>query len=278
MRGAIFGDVGGHRNQFFAALSALGVNLATGEVPDDLHVISVGDLVHRGPDSDDIVNFVDKALDINPDRWTQLIGNHEAMHVGLSVPFWNCSCSARTDALLKKWHSNDTARLATAFSGTAAKRLVLPETVVTHAGLTRLLWLKLGGSPDAGVVAQQINDAAINDTCRPGNMLNGGRNRFNAGVFWAAASTEVYPSWDDEEMPFNQVHGHTAPFSWGFQSWYPATPLKYRKVMNAYPFDRASVLRTENGGSFVGVDPAFGKVETIPSQPYLNVEDFVLLH
>lgn len=49
MKGYVFGDVGGHASSFFASLSSLGVNIETGEIPEGIHIVQVGDLIHQGP-------------------------------------------------------------------------------------------------------------------------------------------------------------------------------------------------------------------------------------
>src|SRR6266511_2602052 len=74
---AVLGDLSGHLAPFVQALGELGVDVAAARVPDDLVVVQVGDLVHKGPDSDTIVALVDRLLDANPGRYLQLLVNHE---------------------------------------------------------------------------------------------------------------------------------------------------------------------------------------------------------
>ena len=57
IRVAVIGDVGGHVEELRRELRALGAS-ETGVLPDDLVVIQVGDLVHRGPDSEAVVRLV----------------------------------------------------------------------------------------------------------------------------------------------------------------------------------------------------------------------------
>lgn len=77
----LIGDVGGHLPFFEDALTAAGVS-AGGVVSEGVVVVQVGDLVHKGPDSDACVSLAGKLLDRNPGRYVQLLGNHEAHYLG----------------------------------------------------------------------------------------------------------------------------------------------------------------------------------------------------
>ena len=55
-RVAVIGDVGGHLAELRRELVRLGADEETGELPDDLTIVQVGDLVHRGPDSAGVVS------------------------------------------------------------------------------------------------------------------------------------------------------------------------------------------------------------------------------
>ena len=54
-RVAVVGDVAGHLDELRTELRRLGADGGTGRLPDDLTIIQVGDLVHRGPASDAVV-------------------------------------------------------------------------------------------------------------------------------------------------------------------------------------------------------------------------------
>jgi hypothetical protein len=85
MRVAVIGDIGGHVDELRAELARLGVK-RDGLLPSDLLVIQVGDLVHRGPASDDVITLVDSYLRNEPHRWIQLVGNHEANYLRFRGP------------------------------------------------------------------------------------------------------------------------------------------------------------------------------------------------
>ena len=83
---AIFGDLSGHLHPFEEALKRLGAVPETATVPDGLLVVQVGDLVHRGPDSDAIVDLVDRMMDAN--RATLNADKRQLRLLIGSRPFW----------------------------------------------------------------------------------------------------------------------------------------------------------------------------------------------
>ncbi|MGO9028167.1 MAG: hypothetical protein ACLQOZ_06025 [Acidimicrobiales bacterium] len=54
-------------------MAALGADLDHGIVPEGLAIIQVGDLVHKGPDSEGCVALVERFLLNSPGRWVQLV-------------------------------------------------------------------------------------------------------------------------------------------------------------------------------------------------------------
>ncbi|ORA39184.1 metallophosphoesterase [Mycobacterium aquaticum] len=61
MRIAVIGDVGGHALALRDELTRLGAH-PDGSLPEDLLVIQVGDLIHRGPDSAQVLDLVEHYL------------------------------------------------------------------------------------------------------------------------------------------------------------------------------------------------------------------------
>ena len=76
LRVALIGDIGGHCEALRQELRRLGAT-EDGCLPDDVVIVQVGDLIHRGPDSDGVIRLVDRYVTEQPRRWIQLIGNHE---------------------------------------------------------------------------------------------------------------------------------------------------------------------------------------------------------
>src|SRR5580704_8864056 len=120
-------------------LQELDADTATGIIPDDLVVVQVGDLVHRGPDSTGVVALVDRMMSASPGQWVQLIGNHEAQE-GLGGPdFWHEPLSPGLRSDLRRWVDGNQARLAVALD-----TVEYGPVLVTHAGLTRHKWVAIG--------------------------------------------------------------------------------------------------------------------------------------
>lgn len=99
---AVIGDVGGHFGPLVHLLGELGVRFgAEIDWPDDLHVIQVGDLVHRGPASAEVVGLVAGLLERGV--WTQIVGNHEQLYVDRPVFGWNEVIEETAQEQLRGW-------------------------------------------------------------------------------------------------------------------------------------------------------------------------------
>lgn len=172
----MIGDVSGHLETLREELRRLGAN-ADGRLPDDLVVVQVGDLVHRGPDSDQIVELVDDYLSDQPDNWIQLMGNHEALYLGTTTFRWPQRLSPRSARTVRRWFYTGAMIGAVAIHGTDESFLV------THAGLTGRFWHDvLGGPADVGAAADRLATLATHKPAvyaRPGHLLGG--NRLNLG-------------------------------------------------------------------------------------------------
>lgn len=298
MRIAIFGDVGGHAGVFSQGLRKLGVK--NGHIPDDLTVIQVGDLIHKGSNSEMIVNRVDELMKNNPGQWVQLMGNHEFMHLrGACRPFWRCHCSDDLIQTLRKWHRHGYMKVAHVIEdvltpGETEKRDVL----FTHAGLSRYFLPVTGAAGEVHTLAATLNDFPLSDLNNPGIVMYP-RLNFAASPVWIAALPELYTTWnsraDQEEysnfsqralplsaipqdptpMPFHQFHGHSFLTAWDntpgirqYTSWM-GIPVERDEV------DRRTKYRPqEGGGAFYGVDPGW-----LFKIPYgVKYQPYTLLH
>jgi hypothetical protein len=63
---ALIGDVQGYAHRLEVALRNLGADPACGTLPEDLTVVQLGDLVHKGPDSTGCIAIVDRQLRVHP--------------------------------------------------------------------------------------------------------------------------------------------------------------------------------------------------------------------
>lgn len=299
-RTAIFGDLSGHLAPFILALDSLGVRFDPLYIPEDLTIIQVGDLIHKGEDSNEIIALVDDVFK-SPYRsqWIQLAGNHELNHLPFGQKFWRCDCHPEAISLIQDWWERREMVMAAGLRGGRNKYLVPNmETLITHAGLTFPFFsrhLKAANVQEA--VTSLWNEQKMNTSwlATAGIMMSGAPSPF-AGPFWALSVGEVYETWIGnyagienriaridrlgmplytENMPFNQIHGHSYPFNWERSEWYATVPKFFRKEMNAYQKSRVSRFRPDlASGAFLGIDPGFeNTTPTVEKQPFLLVED-----
>lgn len=251
-RVAIIGDVGGHLAALRAELSRLGVAQGgSGPIPDDLWVVQVGDLIHRGPDSGAVVALVDRCLSDEDCRWIQLVGNHEAFYLRRRHQFsWTDRVSRQTEATLNSWWASGRMRAAVAL------RVAGEDLLITHAGLTRGFWQEVLGAPtDVVRASDALNALGPRDPTtlfRPGVML--GHHQVNpaAGPLWASVSKEVATSWAGHSMPFSQVHGHSSVYDWAKGRWNVPEPLRANVALDE---ERKHATLQLDGGRVVGIDP-----------------------
>lgn len=262
MRIAVIGDIGGHATELRTELARLGVD-RDGVLPPDLVVVQVGDLVHRGPDSDGVVELVDRYLRTQPHQWIQLVGNHEAIYFRPPTFHWADKVSRRSRGIVKRWWRERVAVVATTIA-TAEESFL-----VTHAGVTAEFWSAvLDGAPTAAEAARRINDLAMMGAgalFRGGRILDGTATP-RAGPLWADASTELVPGWADRRMPFSQIHGHSTIVDWDRPQMNP-----YAETHDLVVSDFAAKHETVYlaGGRLIGIDP--GHRET-PTRPWRALE------
>jgi hypothetical protein len=258
---AVIGDVAGHLDELRTELRRLGADPTTGVLPADLTVVQVGDLVHRGPASDDVVALVDRYLTDQPGQWIQLVGNHEAQYLRAPVFEWPQRLAPKAAATLRRWWAGGQMRVATSVRDGTESYLI------THAGLTAGFWRSdLCAPQDAEQAAAALNALISTDenaVFRAGTMLLGRRCAGSAGPAWAAASAELLPSWRAERLPFSQIHGHDSLFDWRRGRFPTASAeLAERTVLDREAKHESTTLA---GGRIIGIDPGHGAE---PSSPW----------
>lgn len=230
----MFGDIGGHFDPFMKALRKIGVDTNVAALPEDVCVIQVGDLVHRGPKSDELVEWVDAALDNNKrddcGTWVQLLGNHEGHHIGgpkfsqtVKGQHVEWELGKKAENTLRKWHGSGKAHMAAAVLRTDTDKP--RDMLITHAGLCFQTWAGMGFPKGARDTALHLNSQPLKLAFAPGWLLGGymkmrDGNMQPPGVAWASAAKEVYPSLLSRHMGFDQVHGHSTLYNWFSQDWY----------------------------------------------------------
>lgn len=210
-RVAVIGDIGGHADELRAELERLGVTHG-GPLPPGLTVVQVGDLVHRGPASDEVVELVDRYLRTQPAQWIQLVGNHEAVYFRPPEFQWPERLGLRAARAVRRWWSEGRMHVAAVLTGEDESFLV------THAGVTAGFWRDVLGSPgsadDAARCVNWLGRSGADGVFRAGRMLHDGAAVAHAGPLWAHAADELVPGWIDAPMPFSQIHGHHGVVDW----------------------------------------------------------------
>lgn len=249
---AIIGDIGGHLDELVGALVSLGWDRGTCALPSGLCVVQVGDLVHRGPNSAEVVDLVDRIIKTNPGQWVQLMGNHEAQYVIEESFLWEETLPVRAVETLRTWWAEGRMSLAHAVDGERG-------LLVTHAGLTAGCWRSLGSPTNALDAAGRINSFSKDPShaiYARGRMLTGRRDT-SAGVLWAEAGEELLLGWlaASTPAPFDQVHGHSSAYNWSSGRF--GSNLTRGHLEGRITLDRARRHATTivNGSRVIGIDP-----------------------
>jgi len=251
-RVAVIGDVGGHADLLRDALARLGADGDGPRLPEGLTVIQVGDLVDRGPDSTGVLDLVGRYLQEQPDRWIQLVGNHEAQYLPGGTPFWRERLADGDARRLRAWWTDGRLRVAA-----AVRTADGGDVLLTHAGLTVDAWRALGEPPTASGAARLLNE-------RPEPLIwlgDGFATDSLAGPLWAEAGWELYEPWmhfytAGGFVPFDQTHGHSSVVRFGDRMWRCPGRVRLRATVDW----EARHTRVRIGGrTFTGVDPRHGR-------------------
>lgn len=275
-RVAVLGDIGGQIGVFERAMASLEVD-ASGRLPADLMVVQVGDLVRvggHGLDNASCVAAASRYWAANPGRWVQLLGNHDiALLGGPRRPSWPGPSTedAAVAKTLHRWWSERHVLLAIAL-----RTRELGHVLISHAGLTRGRWLRLGGPTDPDTAADLINAEVgrpIKEVIR-GGILTGVTTE-TADVTWAEVITELYAPWlAADDAPFTQVHGHAAPWNWTTGEWWPDATPAVRAATHVDPAVRRTTTRLgprQGSPLAVGVDWMLGDQPVANAWPLLTL-------
>ena len=276
-RVAVLGDIGGQLGVFERVMDELGAS--SGRLPADLAVVQVGDLVRVGGQGLDNAGCVAAAADYwaaNPGRWVQLFGNHDMTLLGgPSRPSWPAlsaedAAAART---MQRWWDSREARLALAVRCDA-----YGDVLITHAGLTRGLWRRLGAVPDPAAVAALLNadvGKPVGEVIRGGALtgLAAGPDAEQADVTWAEVIEELYGPWlAAGDAPFTQIHGHASPWNWTTGAWWPDATSAVRAATSIDEVSRRTTTRLRSGRASpvaVSTDWMLGDAPTAGTWPLL---------
>jgi len=94
---------------------------------------------------------------------------------------------------------------------------------------------------------------------RPGYLLSGGGSPApdsSAGPLWAEASLELVPPWlDHDDLPFDQVHGHTSVYDWNRAAFGAAGLVQHASVDR----HKRHVVVRAGTHAITGIDPGLGR-------------------
>jgi len=291
MRTVVFGDTGGHTLTLVESLVSLGMSKEDLVLPEGLQVVHLGDLIHKGPHSNEAIMIVNAIMERNPGRWHQLLGNHEFNYFQGAPSFWHGELHEFAWKTLQKWQHKGLAKPS--FFLPAGNKFHIPKSLkdidreaieskgilFSHAGLTKKFWKYIGEPETAEATSEAINALSIKEVTRPGIMLETMSQSHNPGPVWALSTGEVFVSWDytPVDMPFNQVHGHTAPYHWPSRKWYGNTPLSYKQVTKLDVEHRISYTSIHGKALQIGCDPGYSEKADLEIQPYLEFNDGIII-
>lgn len=276
---AVFGDVHAHFSPLFKALVHLGWDETSKKIPQNLTVIQLGDLIHKGPYTNEIIAFVDEIIRVNNNdpesgQWVQLMGNHESQYFEGTPDFWKRECDMHSIATLGSWLDQGHMKFHYVIEQADGKPFI-----VTHAGVNPFWYYRAepffkSGARDIHLTQDEYLEFRESQTverfsqwmdelvnvpavaCIPGEML-GGKFNPKAGPVWAETVREVYSAWRGEKVPFHQIHGHVTPFSWTVRKFFPLVPAVIRDEIRLFKEKRRSLWTNIDGSMFYGIDNGF---------------------
>lgn len=226
----------------------------------DAIVIQLGDLVGKGSERDSCLDLVEELRGELGDRYIQLLGNHEWLENENGTPdsIWK----QETDLQEKP------VRCAGGPIAVAVEDQALGPVLITHAGLTAENW-KVLGEPSVQEAASILNELVREPS---GMVFTAGlipdRESPNAaaGPLWADSAAELLPSWlefcdSGRQMPFSQVHGHTAPWNWKLDRWEIGLPRTIIDRTEVNPGTRCCCCHLGNK-QIMSIDWGYGDVVT----------------
>jgi len=272
MKICVIPDIGGHATAFNTMLKQAGVKNC--QIPKNTTIIQLGDLVHKGPDSVECVNIAEKLINTNPDRYIQLVGNHEAHYLGGVQLYGRAGVVKIPDStikILKYWWKSNIMKVA--FAATTEYGNML----FTHAGITKTFWNEINSPITAEETAHVLNNLKSNKQdliFREGKLTLGGNARFNVGPLNARTGAELASEWlTNGSMPFSQTHGHETLYWWTDKTWHYDVPTYVKEKATVDLRNKRTHLKIGDKHIF-SVDPAFNveKPKEIPTPIIFNIK------
>lgn len=258
----VMGDIGAQLMLFYRTLRKLGVSQDL-RIPDGLIIVNVGDVARmsNSPNLHSLkcLEIADELIKRNPGQWIQLLGNHESPFIGgPALPEWfQLPDFEESEKIVSKWWNEGTAQLS--------QIIETPETnidtIVTHAGLTSGFMKDNGFLNDHRGMVKFLNSLNPNSSTDYKDIAKTGVVTFkdSPSVFtdclWASTANELYPSWNNESMGFNQIHGHDIPLiSWEDMIFREGITKKIEETLTLDPVKRHVNYNVPSGESIYGID------------------------
>ncbi|WP_338418499.1 hypothetical protein [Nakamurella antarctica] len=142
--------------------------------------------------------------------------------------------------------------------------------------MTRARWLDIGQPANAAKAAAAVNrdmQLPIRDWARPGRLV--GDMDAAADTTWAEVNLELYQPWLlNGDAPFSQVHGHSSPFNFQQDSWWPDATSLVRAATRVDKRIRRTVTLLTPSIKAIAIDWNLGDVpiDDVPSWPLLQLD------
>lgn len=271
---AVLGDIGGQINVFKDAVKSLGGCPEHAILPSDTQLIQVGDVVrrHDSADLDSVAcaAYVEKLMLNNPGQYIQVMGNHEMPSLGGQVdPNWTLLNIDPADALIRKWWNDKSVYLAAGLIHADGR-----ETLITHAGMNANYHLSLGGRGMVDTV-QKLNamvGGRLSAFERPGYLVKKDYDR-GADFLWSLVGLELYETWYEKSMPFEQIHGHCCSYRWDVKDFWSDIPERARLDAVINEDQRYITTVDSHGNTFRTVDWVLGNKTEHQRWEVLVLED-----
>lgn len=265
----ILSDISGHLTETDKKLMKHGISIREGRIPPDVVLILNGDLVHRGPESHELLEKVDTIIE--QDNVVVTLGNHDAYYLGKAGFAWDEEVTNAKELYTRWW---DTGLMSTG----CGLRTPYGDYLITHAGLSHQFWTHMQQPQKLEQVLQTF-DNCVNDGSffNPGEMM--GESSQCPGPIWCS-SRELLGGWNrssenHELAPFHQIFGHSSPYDWDWKRWWlHSNDLRSRTTL--LPKQRHSISII-GGKMFIGTDPGHGTKTASTWEP-LVIPESRLIH
>lgn len=277
-RVVILGDIGANRKPFYGRLREIGVRTSTNEIPGDLVIIQIGDLIGRAPDaSAEIIRHVRALRHRNPGQWVQLIGNREARYHPYGARF--APSERRThrdlDVAHQKILNGFWREPHTGVAAAISTRRMSP-TLLTHAGVTREFLQAIGATNhiNARKVAHDINFSLADPNLRQHVFALGQMYRGLEPGPLGASHGELWRSWHHHPLSFDQIVGHTNPYRFSKNRWNDANPIPETQWATPNPPRRMTYWKpSKSNFGIAHIDPGLWHGSTTDELPAHLFED-----